>query len=87
MRREDLSKCCSLFRRFYREGGEGGGGGGGGVEGRGKTQGLAHWTKGRSLTEVIIFVWKSKQMHVAEKCSSSRAVIIIIIIIIDLFFT
>lgn len=33
MRREDLSKSCSLFRRFYREEG-------GGVEGRRKTQGL-----------------------------------------------
>ena len=41
---------------------------------RGKTQGLAHWT----FTEVIIFVWKSKQIHVAEKCSSSREVIIIV---------
>lgn len=39
MRREDLSKSCSLFRRFYREEG-----GGEGVEGRGKTQGLAHST-------------------------------------------
>ena len=72
MRREDLSKSCSLFRRFYREGGKGGGGRG--VEGRGRTQGLAHWT----FTEVIIFVWKSKQIHVAEKCSSSREVTIIV---------
>ena len=50
------------------------GGGGEGVEGRGKTQGLALWT----FTEVIIFVWKSKQIHVAEKCSSLPEVIIII---------
>ena len=44
MRREDLSKSCSLFRRSYREEGGGGGGGGGGGEGRAKTQGLAHST-------------------------------------------
>ena len=31
MRREDLPKSSSLFRRFYREGGGVGGGGGGGA--------------------------------------------------------
>ena len=85
MRREDLSKSCSLFRRFYREEGGGGGGGLRGVEKHGAS---TFDLKEDHLTEVIIFVWKSKQIHVAEKCSSSRAVIIIILlIIIDLFFT